>query len=116
MTDMGGRSLRKNNLVRRTVKTIDRTRYYVYQCTTSSETRGTRTSQKPDKFDRVRKEPCGNFGIHRTRREVTRRSGHQAECKHCLYRKRLNPANVKEIYDEAEAMRRVARKNRELVA
>tara|TARA_R100001510_G_scaffold45671_1_gene42404 strand:- start:236 stop:616 length:381 start_codon:yes stop_codon:yes gene_type:complete len=68
---------------------------YEYTCSESSEGRGSRVHRKADSKGRKRKKPCGQKGIHTTKQPITSVSNHQAECKNCGNKPRLNPGNVR---------------------
>ena len=68
---------------------------YEYTCSESSEGRGSRVHRKTDSKGRKRKKPCGQKGIHTTKQPITSVSNHQAYCKKCGNKPRLNPGNVR---------------------
>ena len=64
---------------------------YEYKCTKSKQKKGRKDGKKG----------CGSVNLHRTKRKITFKSNHLAECSTCGKRTRLNPDNVKLINKEA---------------
>lgn len=82
--------------------------YILWQCTASSETRGTRK-------DEARRKPCGHWNTFKTRLPVLdSASSHRPFCK-CGRRKRLSRKDV-EIYAKSwEADKHADKRNEEAV-